>query len=185
VFVLCGLGNPGSRYCLTRHNAGFMVLDRIALRSGRRFRRGLSQGKTCLVDLDGQELLLVKPTTFMNRSGRAVRELLERFPVQLSDLLIVYDEVALPLGKIRLRSSGSAGGHKGMKSILEILNSRDISRLRIGVAGEEDPIDLADYVLSNFHRQEMVALDEVLDRAIEAIEDYFRDGTEKTMARFN
>ena len=121
----------------------------------------------------------------MNRSGRAVRELLERFPVPLSDLLIVYDEVALPLGKIRLRPSGSAGGHKGMKSILEILNSRDISRLRIGVAGEEDPEDLADYVLSDFHRKEMVALDEVLDRAIEAIEEYFRDGIEKAMARFN
>ena len=162
-----------------------MVLDRIALQSGRRFRSGLNQGETCLVDLDGQEVLLVKPATFMNRSGRAVRELLERFPVPLSDLLIVYDEVALPLGKIRLRPSGSAGGHKGMKSILEILNSRDIARLRIGVAGEEDPKDLADYVLSDFHRKEMVALDEVLDRAIEAIEEYFRDGIEKAMARFN
>ncbi len=162
-----------------------MVLDRIARGCGRRFRSGLSQGETCLVELGDGEVLLLKPTTFMNRSGPAVRELLERFQVQLSDLLIVYDEVALPFGKIRLRPSGSAGGHKGMKSILELLGTREIPRLRIGVAGEQEPEDLAEYVLSDFHRDEMAVLDEVLDRAIDAIAACFRDGVQKAMARFN
>lgn len=162
-----------------------MLLDRIARRSQTRFRQGLSQAETCTVDLAGREVLLLKPTTYMNRSGRAVREVLARYPVQISDLIVIYDEIALPLGKLRLRPRGSAGGHNGMKSILELLGSQEISRLRIGVAGEKLPSDLADYVLSDFEPDERVTLDETLERAREAIVSVLDEGIEIAMSKFN
>lgn len=186
MYVLCGLGNPGFRYSQTRHNAGFMLVDRIARRCGSVFRAGfLSQAVTCSVELEGHEMLLLKPMTFMNLSGRAVRELLARFSLSLSDLLIVYDDVALTLGRIRLRRSGSAGGHNGMKSIVEILGTREIARLRIGVAGESLPHDLSEYVLADFEPEELTILDEVLDRAVEACLVLLKDGLDQAMSRFN
>lgn len=185
MFLVTGLGNPGTQYSLNRHNAGYMLLDRLAEQAGAKFERQLKRSVSCSIDCCGNETMLAKPLTYMNRSGGAVLELLDRFPVPLDCLLVVYDEVALPLGKMRLRRSGSAGGHRGMQSILDILGTEDLPRLRIGVGLDEPPEDYPDFVLSNFSRADLTVLDSVLDRGCEAVNSWVCEGIEKSMAKFN
>jgi peptidyl-tRNA hydrolase, PTH1 family len=185
VFVVAGLGNPGSEYAATRHNAGFMLVDRLAGRQGACFRKDLRRSFTCRLEYQGAEIILAKPKTYMNLSGTALREILHRYPVNLSDLLVVYDDVALPLGKIRLRSAGSSGGHKGMQSIIDALGSSEIPRLRIGVLTGAPPPDCSEYVLSNFNRSEREILEETLERAADAVEVVVAEGLDRAMSRFN
>lgn len=161
-----------------------MLLDRLADRAGARFgSRGSSL--VCEVTLGDQEVLLAKPQTYMNRSGQAVRDLMQRYRFDLSKCLIAFDEVALPLGRIRLRVSGSSGGHKGIQSIIEHLGTEEIARLRIGIAGEEEIGDLSDYVLSRFRRKEYEALDESLERCMALLDTWISEGAQRAMARFN
>jgi len=185
VYLVAGLGNPGARYARNRHNAGFMLVDRIAQRAGQAFEKRSRRLSVCLAALSGQDVVLAKPLTFMNRSGLAVVEALQDFPVTLESVLVVYDDVALPIGKIRLRRAGSSGGHKGMQSIIDELGASDIPRLRIGVGAEGLPEDFPDYVLSDFTKAELKQLDETLDRASDAVESWVADGLEAAMARFN
>jgi PTH1 family peptidyl-tRNA hydrolase len=185
VFLVTGLGNPGAQYSLNRHNAGYMLVDRLAEQAGARFERHLKRSVSCTVDCCGSDTVLAKPLTYMNRSGGAVLELLDRFPAPLDRLLIVYDEVALPLGKMRLRRTGSAGGHRGMQSVLDLLGTEDVPRLRIGVGLDEPPEDYAEYVLSNFSKADLAVLDSVLDRGCEAVNSWVCEGIEKSMAKFN
>lgn len=185
MYLIVGLGNPGRAYQKSRHNVGFMVLDRLAAREGRKFRRAGAHSLTCGLERAGQAVLLAKPQTYMNLSGEAVRELVQQHPIELSRFLIVYDDLALPLGTIRIRASGSAGGQKGMKSVIEEVGTIEIPRLRIGIRPSGSPDDYSDYVLSDFSEEESDILEEVLDRTIQAIDMILTDGLERAMALYN
>ena len=182
--LIVGLGNPGFWYRRTRHNVGFMLLDRLAERSGVKFgSRGYSL--VCEVTLADEEVLLAKPQTYMNLSGQAVRDLVQLHGFNLSECVIAYDEVALPLGKIRVRASGSSGGHKGVQSVIDRLGTQEIARLRIGIAGDEEIDDLSEYVLGKFRRKEHALLDETLERCVSVVDAWISEGVQQTMARFN
>jgi peptidyl-tRNA hydrolase, PTH1 family len=184
--LIVGLGNPGEEYEATRHNLGFMLVDRLFERAGgRRFRSEMG-ARTAEVTLAGQRVLLVKPQTFMNLSGDAVKPLLERHGEgDTANLIVASDEAALPFGMIRLRARGSAGGQKGLKSIIERLASEEFARVRMGVKPDHPVSDLASFVLAKVPRRDREALDEVLDRAADAVEVVLGEGIERAMQRFN
>ncbi len=185
MFLLVGLGNPGAKYSNTRHNAGFMLMDRLAQRSGGRFGRSSRKSFVCRTVIEGEPVLLAKPQTFMNLSGEAVRELLLRHGADPSELLVAYDDVALPLGKFRIRRSGSSGGHKGMASIAAALGTQEVARLRLGIGGQGAPGILTNYVLDDFKRSEQEILEETLERAADAVEMILREGMDRAMALYN
>lgn len=182
--IVVGLGNPGREYARTRHNIGWLVLDRIVERAGWR-ERGRERDAARLVGgrYRGLDLLLVKPLTYMNDSGRAVRKVLARERAPLSDLLVVVDDFSLPFGRLRFREGGSAGGHNGLQSIIDELASERFSRLRIGI-GEPGP-NAVDHVLSEFSPAERARLDELLDAAADAVETWAREGTNRAANRWN
>jgi PTH1 family peptidyl-tRNA hydrolase len=184
--LIVGLGNPGEDYEATRHNLGFMLIDRLFERAGgRRFRSEMA-ARTAEVALAGQRTLLVKPQTFMNLSGDAVKPLLERYGEgDTSNLIVASDEAALPFGMIRVRARGSAGGQKGLKSIIERLGSGEFARVRMGVKPDHPVSDLASFVLAKIPRRDREMLEEVLDRAADAVEVVLAEGVERAMQRFN
>jgi len=184
VKIIVGLGNPGSQYADTRHNIGWMVLDRLADRAGWSGKgRTKDASAVAMGRHDGMDLTLVKPLTFMNDSGVAVRKVLARNHAPLTDLLIVADDFALPFGKLRFREGGSHGGHNGLRSIVGEMETEKFSRLRIGIG---DPVRNArDHVLSRFEPDERQRLDELLDAAVDAVEAWARDGTSKAANAFN
>lgn len=180
-----GLGNPGPDYENTRHNVGFWFVDYLAHKLGL---DDFSRSANCLVTegaAEGLEILFVKPILFMNRSGVALSALWRRRPFKLENLIVCYDEADLPAGTIRIRPRGSAGGHKGLKSIIEALGTDECTRLRFGVAGERVSGDLADYVLDPFEPEEEDAVLDRFEDAAEAVFVAFRDGIEAAMSRFN
>jgi PTH1 family peptidyl-tRNA hydrolase len=183
--LVVGLGNPGERYAETRHNLGFRVVEELARR------RGVTVAKiecNSRVGRVGDDLLLVMPQTYMNRSGFAMRCLAERHDFEPSDLLVVYDEVALPLGRLRMRPGGSPGGHRGLESVVENLRTDRIPRLRLGCGGEDGPPageDLVDYVLSPFRPEEREPAGEMVERAADACEAWVARGIEAAMNEFN
>jgi PTH1 family peptidyl-tRNA hydrolase len=184
--VIVGLGNPGREYERTRHNLGFMLIDKLFARAGAKKYRSQSQASVAEVGLAGLRVLLVKPQTFMNLSGDAVRPLLEKYgEARLTNLIVANDEVALPLGMIRIRPRGSSGGQKGLQSIIDRLGSDEFIRVRLG-AGPEHPVaDLSSFVLSPIPRRDQEAVEEMLERAADAIEIIITDGVESAMASFN
>ncbi|GAB5033347.1 peptidyl-trna hydrolase [Nannochloropsis oceanica] len=184
--LIVGLGNPGKDYTMTRHNAGFLVIDELAKRMGVNFKlRSAFQGEYGSTTYQGKSIGLLKPTTYMNNSGQSVRKVLDYFKLPLSSVLVVVDEVALEMGQIRLRQTGSAGGHNGLKSIEGHLKSKDYNRLRIGVGGAA-PGRMVDHVLGEFSRSERKLLDDLLMNAVEAVEDWIEDdNTNNVMTRVN
>ena len=182
--IVVGLGNPGNQYAKTRHNAGWMVLDRVADRAGWAG-RGRTRDASSVVQgrFRGLDLELVKPLTYMNDSGLAVRKVLAREHAPLADLLVVADDFALPFGKLRFREGGGPGGHNGLRSIIDELSSEAFSRLRVGI-GDPDQGAL-DHVLSAFEPAELPRLDEFLEAAADAVEAWAREGTSKAANRFN
>lgn len=190
MLVVVGLGNPGDEYRGTRHNAGFEAVDRLAARHGGSLRRDRTlNAEAARVRLSGRETLLVKPLSWMNLSGAVARRALERASdgagaVDAGALLVVCDDFALPLGTIRLRASGSSGGHNGLSDVEAALGTRDYPRLRIGVGPctREDP---KDFVLGRFAKAERAAAEESFDRAADAVESWAESGIDRTMARFN
>ena len=182
--VAVGLGNPGSTYADTRHNIGWLVMDRIAERAGWAGKgRQRDAAQVAMGRFRGLDLTLVKPLTFMNDSGLAVRKVIARERAPLADLLVVADDFALPFGKLRFREGGGAGGHNGLRSIVEELGTEKFSRLRVGI-GEPDR-GAIDHVLTRFAPDEQQRLDELLDAAADAVEAWARDGTSKAANRFN
>jgi PTH1 family peptidyl-tRNA hydrolase len=184
VKIVVGLGNPGDRYAHTRHNIGWLVVDRLADIAGWSG-RGRTRDASAVVmgRFRGVDLTLVKPLTFMNDSGLAVRKVLAREHAPLNELLVVTDDFALPFGKLRFREAGSAGGHNGLRSIIGELGNEKFSRLRVGIG---DPHRSAvDHVLSTFTADEKARLPELLDAAAEAVETWARDGTSKAANRWN
>jgi PTH1 family peptidyl-tRNA hydrolase len=182
--IVVGLGNPGSRYAKTRHNMGWLVLDRLAERTGAvgraKARDGAASVRGRLGDI---ELVLVKPTTYMNLSGPAVRKVLARERVPLEDMLVVLDEMSLPFGRLRMRERGSAGGHNGLRSIIGELGTEDFARLRVGIGAPKQ--DAVEHVLGDFAHAEQRHLDVVLDAAADAVEMWARAGASAAANRWN
>jgi PTH1 family peptidyl-tRNA hydrolase len=183
VKLVVGLGNPGSQYASTRHNIGWMVLDRIAERANWSGGRERDASRIVGGRYRGLDVTLAKPLTFMNDSGLAVRKLLARERAPLPDLLVVYDDFALPFGKLRFRENGSPGGHNGMRSIVGELGTETFSRLRVGIGAPER--GFVDHVLAPFEPDERERLDSLLDAAADAVEEWARHGTNKAANRFN
>jgi PTH1 family peptidyl-tRNA hydrolase len=182
--IIVGLGNPGGRYARNRHNVGFMVLDALASQSAGSW-SACMLSDTCRVEIGGRQALLAKPLTYMNHSGKAVQALLSELRRTPQDLLLVVDDLNLPFGRIRIRKRGSAGGHRGLDSILTLLNTDEIVRVRVGIGEEEMPEDKTDFVLSDFPPERQTELNEVILQTGNAVKSIMRDGVSKTMAIFN
>ena len=191
--LIVGLGNPGIEYQFTPHNAGFLAVDRIAEDCGVMLTNRRGRALTARAKLAGQDVLLAKPETFMNLSGLSVAALVEEFEITVpsEDLIVLYDELALPLGTIRIRERGSANGHNGVKSISGVLGTEEWLRIRIGVGkpaladGREIKAGGKDYLLSPMRKQELAVLDEVLDRVRSAVEMVLTEGVSAAMNKFN
>ena len=184
--LIVGLGNPGRKYRETRHNAGFAVADGLAGRHGATFESAPAEALMArLRGLGAGGTLVVKPLTFMNLSGFAVAELARYFRVELADLLVVADEVSLPVGRLRARPRGSDGGHRGLQSIIEQLGTQEFCRLRVGVGRGDERRDLADHVLSGFAEDEKPEIERAIGRAVDAAEAFVTDGIDVVMNRFN
>lgn len=182
--LVVGLGNPGSQYAGTRHNIGWLVMDRVAERAGWTGKgRQRDSSNVAMGRYRGLDLTIVKPLTFMNESGLAVRKVLAREHAPLAELLIVADDFALPFGKLRFREGGGPGGHNGLRSIIDELGTEKFSRLRVGI-GEPDQSAI-DHVLTKFGPDEQQRLDELLDATADAVEAWAREGTSKASNRFN
>ena len=184
-FLIVGLGNPGKQYAVNRHNVGFMVLSRLAEKLGEPFSRVESRALLAKANYQGIRLVLAKPQTYMNGSGSAVRSLLRFYKIPPQQLLVVYDDVDLPLETLRLRAEGGSGGQKGMQSIIEQLGSESFPRLRVGIGRPPGRMEAADYVLQDFSRSEQEFLDLTLSRAVDAILTFITDGLEKAMNLYN
>ena len=184
-WLLVGLGNPGTRYEKTRHNLGFMLVDRLAREFQTSVKREECRALVGRAEIENQSVELVKPQTFMNLSGESVACFLKKTNRSSKKLIVISDDLALPLGSIRLRARGSAGGHNGLKSIIACLGTDEFIRLRIGIQPEHQLRDTKDYVLENFSKTDSEKVEEVLQHSAEAIRAVISDGVEKAMARFN
>jgi PTH1 family peptidyl-tRNA hydrolase len=192
VKLIVGLGNPGIEYQFTPHNAGFLAIDRIAERCGATVANRRNKALTATAKLAGFDVVLAKPETYMNLSGLAIAALAEDLEIDpLQDMIVLYDEVDLPLGAVRLRERGSSAGHNGARSVSGALGSDEWLRVRIGVSPEDAEAASrvrkrsADFVLTPFRKKELVVLDEVLDRVAEAVEVVLKEGASAAMNRFN
>jgi peptidyl-tRNA hydrolase, PTH1 family len=187
--IVVGLGNPGETYRGTRHNVGFRVLDRLAERSKAAFRAEGELRKYAWfaqTRMAGTSVVLAKPRTYMNRSGRAVSALCRTYSVEPEQLLIVHDDADLEIGRLRIRSGGGAGGHNGVRSLIEVLGNGDFTRLRVGVRGpERDQEELADYVLSDFSQEDRPIIEQSCDVAADAVEVLLAEGLTAAMNRYN
>ena len=183
--LIVGLGNPGERYKLTRHNLGFRVVDRLALTTGIRLSERSCESVLGRGMWEEQTIVLAQPQTFMNRSGTAVACLIAETACNTANLVVIYDDLDLPFGQIRIRSRGSAGGHRGMLSILECVGAAEFPRVRLGIGRPADGIDPADYVLENFGETELAAVDEIVEQGAESAICLVKDGIYRAMALYN
>lgn len=183
--IIVGLGNPGSKYAGTRHNIGYEVVDKLVERHSARLGPGKGPFHVGTVRHHGEKLLLVKPTTYMNRSGDAVAKALNWYKVDISDCLICYDDLNLPIGSIRLRPKGSAGGHNGIKDIIRKVGSDQFPRLRIGIGDDFYEGDQVNYVLSRFSDDELQTMEQTLDRACDAAIAFVDHGIDDAMNNYN
>jgi len=183
--LIVGLGNPGERYRRTRHNVGFMVVDVLAQRAAAR--RGAEEAEAWVVEAEvgGEPVLLVKPLTFMNRSGVAVERLLAARGGSPRDVIVILDDVALEQGALRIRERGSHGGHNGLRSVIDLLGSDEVPRVRVGIRKGEPAQDLAEYVLSDFPEEDVLVVQELVGWAADAVGCLVRDGITVAMNRFN
>lgn len=185
MFLVAGLGNPGERYAATPHNLGFLVVDRLAARHSIRVTRRENQALVGQGQIAGRTVLLAKPQTFMNLSGVAIKPLLEKNEIPPAKLILVYDELDLPWGALRIRPGGSAAGHNGTRDVIAKLGTQGFPRVRLGVHPGQKPVDGAGYLLSGFTRRQSETLDELLDLAADATESIIAEGVELSMTRFN
>ncbi|MCS6830046.1 MAG: aminoacyl-tRNA hydrolase [Armatimonadota bacterium] len=183
-WIVLGLGNPGAEYAHTRHNIGFEVVHILANRHRIRLSLHRDHAQYGFGTVADVPVLLAKPMTYMNRSGEAARALLQRYPLEPSRLLVVVDDIALPLGRIRVRSSGSDGGHNGLASIIQCVGTQTFPRVRVGI-GSPPPGQMVEYVLSRFLPQEQPVVEETLQRAADAVEVAIAEGVQEAMNRFN
>jgi PTH1 family peptidyl-tRNA hydrolase len=185
LYLIIGLGNPGPGYAANRHNVGFRCVERLAAAYDLGFDKQQEQARIALGTIHGRRVILVQPQTFMNESGRAVVPLARFYRVPLDRMLVVYDDLDLPLGMVRMRPEGSSGGHRGMRSIIEHLGGQSFPRLRIGIGRPPGQMDPAVYVLQDFSAEEEPLLEETLGRAVAAIDAWLREGIEAAMSCYN
>lgn len=184
-FLIAGLGNPGTKYAATRHNLGFMAADALARDLGIEFRKKSCSALLAEGRCADNDVLIAKPQLYMNRSGESIAPLLRYFHISLDALLVIVDDVDLPLGRLRLRKQGSAGGHNGLKSIIAHLNSQEFPRLRLGMGRPDEPEGMIDHVLSEFSRAERPIVQDEIERAVAAVQSFIRNGIEQTMTLCN
>jgi len=191
VDIIVGLGNPGAQYQHSRHNIGFSVLEKFVttIAGTSHHLKWKKKFFACILNLRFQEkdLILVKPQTFMNLSGRAVKDIFDYYDINYSQLLVIYDDFHLPLGRIRIRERGSSGGHHGMDSIISYLQSEDFPRLRIGIRNDKllEKLDYSDFVLTNFLPEEKKLVENTITRAVQALQEILNNGYQIAMREFN
>lgn len=183
--IIVGLGNPGKQYADNRHNVGFHVVDKLAEKYGLKFNKMLNRGIAAIGDIEGRRVVLLKPQTFMNESGVCVSPTFKFYKTDPSNLLIIYDELDIPFAQLRLRKSGSAGGHNGMRSIISKIITQDFPRLRVGIGRPPGRKEAATHVLEDFTRDEVIAMRDVHDRAIAGIVLWLNEGIDKAMNKVN
>lgn len=183
--LIAGLGNIGEKYLFTRHNAGFMVADKLAYDNNFEFRE--EKKLKCLLaktKINGEDIIIIKPTTFMNLSGEAVIAVMNYYKIEVKDILIIYDDLSLDIGKIRFRANGSDGGHNGIKSIIKHLGTKDFDRIKVGI-GPQPPIPSEAFVLQNFTKEQLEEMKVSVKRTTEAIEFYLENGIAKAQNSYN
>ena len=185
MYLVAGLGNPGEEYALTPHNLGFLTVDRLAEQHGIRVTRKDSHALIGVGEIDGCEVMLAKPQTFMNLSGTSLAPLMEKHGIELGQLVIVYDELDLPWGTLRIKPKGSAAGHNGMKSVIQSLKTSEIARVRLGIHPGHPIRDGAEFVLAPCKRSQMKELEELVDYAADAVRSIIAEGVVKAMTRLN
>lgn len=186
VKLIIGLGNPGIEYQFTPHNLGFLTIDRLANELGVDVRNRQCRALTARGTIGSEEVLLAKPETFMNLSGLSVRELVAKNEVNpQSDLIVIYDELDLPFGSMRIRQRGGTAGHNGMESVIGALDTQEFLRIRLGIAPDRKPKDGAEYVLTPFRKKQLEIVDQLLDTAAEAVQVVVKEGPAAAMNRFN
>ena len=185
MFLVAGLGNPGEEYAQTPHNLGFLVVDRLAEQHGIRVTRKDSQALVGMGEIEGHRVMLAKPQTYMNLSGTSVRPLVEKHEIEWDRLIVVYDELDLPWGTLKIKPKGSAAGHNGMKSVIEKLGTNEITRVRLGIHPGH-PLDSGkDFLLSPMRRGQRQELDDFIGYAADAVRSIIAEGVEKAMTKFN
>ncbi len=180
-YLIAGLGNPGKKYKNTRHNAGFMVLDMLAQEFSDSFKKSKFSCELDEIKVDQKAVILAKPLTYMNNSGLAVFELMQYYKIEPSQLLLVYDDADLPLGRLRMRAQGSAGGHRGIASVIRYLKTQEFPRLRIGIGSEIGKEEMINFVLSSFSKKERQELNTIISSAVDAVKGFIVDGLDQTM----
>jgi peptidyl-tRNA hydrolase, PTH1 family len=184
-YLIVGLGNPGKEYIETRHNVGFRVADELARRHGLTFGKTERKAQSASGVIRGKKVILTKPQTYMNLSGEAVRSLVDFYKVELPRIFIISDDLDIPLGTVRLRKTGSAGGQNGLKSIIQHLGTQEFNRLRFGIGRPPGKMRASDYVLGVFKDDDAILAAQVIDRAADAAETWLTDGIELAMTRYN
>lgn len=185
-YIIAGLGNPGAKYEMTRHNAGFLAIDMLAMKQNKEIKRLKFHALTCDAEIEGKKCLLMKPQTFMNNSGEAIGEAAKFYKIPPQNIIVLSDDISLDVGKIRIRRKGSAGGHNGLKSIIAHLGSEDFTRVKIGVGKKPNAyMDLADWVLGRFPKELEPQLKEALENADGAISLIVQDKFDRAMNLYN
>ena len=185
-WLLVGLGNPGTQYENTRHNVGFLVADELAERQNAPIQRLKFKALTNLLTISGEKVLVMKPVTYMNLSGEAVRQAVDFYKIPPERVLVVSDDTALAVGRLRIRKGGSAGGHNGLKNIIQHLGTDQFPRVRVGVGEKPHPdYDMADWVLGKFQGEDKKVIDGAVKRAADAVECLLKEGPDRAMNRFN
>lgn len=185
-YIIAGLGNPGAKYEMTRHNAGFLAIDMLAMKQNKEIKRLKFHALTCDAEIEGKKCLLMKPQTFMNNSGEAIGEAAKFYKIPPQNIIVLSDDISLDVGKIRIRRKGSAGGHNGLKSIIAHLSSEDFPRVKIGVGKKPNAyMDLADWVLGRFPKELEPQLKEALENADGAISLIVQDKFDRAMNLYN
>ncbi|MGN0317185.1 MAG: aminoacyl-tRNA hydrolase [Lachnospira sp.] len=185
MYIIAGLGNPGSEYVGTRHNAGFAVIDELADKYNISVDTAKHKGLIGKGVIEGQKVILVKPMTYMNKSGECIRELMDYYKADIDELIVVFDDISLIPGKLRVRAKGSAGGHNGIKSIIAYLGSDEFKRIKFGVGDKPKGWDLADWVLGHFKQEDDKDINDGRKKACEAVVCIMNEGVESAMNKFN
>lgn len=185
MYLIVGLGNPGNRYVNTKHNVGFNTIDCLSEKLNVKINKIKFKSIYGETNIAGDKVILMKPQTFMNKSGESVREAKEYFKIPSENIIVIQDDIDLDIGKIRLRRKGSAGSHNGLKSIIYLLKEENFPRIKIGIGRQETGQDLADYVLTGFKKEDRFLIDEAIEGAAEASISIVKDGIDKAMNKYN